>query len=281
MDRKPEWMRVKISDTNKLNKVNNILESYNLNTVCVSANCPNRLECFSKRTATFMILGDVCTRNCKFCNVTKGKPTELDLEEAKKVAKAVKELGLKHAVITSVTRDDLIDGGASVFANVIEEIRKIDSTVSIEVLIPDFNGNWDALQKVIDAKPDVINHNIETVPSLYFKVRPSSVYERSLELLRRVKENDPSIKTKSGIMVGLGETLQEMEKSFQDLLDNGCSILTIGQYLPPSEEHVKMERYVTPEEFDNYKIISENMGFSYVASSPMVRSSYNAHEALK
>lgn len=280
MNRKPEWMRVRISDVNKLNKVSNVLDSFNLNTVCVAANCPNRVDCYSKKTATFMILGDICTRNCTFCNVTKGRPTELDMKEPEKIAIAVKELGIKHVVITSVTRDDLEDGGASVFAECVHEIRKTSPHSTIELLIPDLQGNWDALKMIVDAKPDVINHNIETVPRLYTKVRPKAGYQRSLELLEKVRELDPTIRRKSGIMVGLGEYTEEVHDTIRNLLDYSCEILTIGQYLPPSDGHVKMERYITPEEFDEYKDFALKLGFDYVASSPMVRSSYNASEAI-
>ncbi len=278
--RKPDWMRVRINDTAKFNKVNNLLKNSGLNTVCVEANCPNRLDCFSKKTATFMILGSSCTRNCQFCNVHPGIPDTVDPDEPIKVALAVKELGLMHAVITSVTRDDLEDGGAYHYVEIIKEIRKLNPETTIEVLIPDFQGNWEALQKVVNAKPDIINHNIETVPRLYTAVRPQAIYHRSLELIKNVKALNPDIITKSGIMLGLGEEKEEVIQVLKDLLSYQCEILTIGQYLPPSKLHYPLERYVTPDEFEEYKTIGEELGFIYVASSPMVRSSYNAAEAI-
>lgn len=278
--RKPDWMRVRINDTAKFNKVNNLLKNSGLNTVCVEANCPNRLDCFSKKTATFMILGSNCTRNCQFCNVHPGIPDHIDPEEAIKVAKAIKELGLLHAVITSVTRDDLEDGGAFHYVKVIEETRKLNPETTIEVLIPDLQGNKEALKKIVDAKPDIINHNIETVPRLYSAVRPQAIYLRSLELLKNVKSLNPEIITKSGIMLGLGEQKEEVVQVLKDLLQYQCEILTIGQYLPPSSKHYPLERYITPDEFDEYKVMGEDLGFIYVASSPMVRSSYNAAEAI-
>lgn len=279
--RKPSWMRVKINDTAQLNKVTNLLNRTGLTTVCVEANCPNRLDCFSKRTATFMILGSNCTRNCKFCNVTTGRPDTVDTLEPEKVANAVKELNLRHAVITSVTRDDLPNGGAEQFAEVIKAIRKINPQTTIEVLIPDFQGNVEALKIVIDENPDIINHNVETVPRLYSEVRPQAKYIQSLEVLRNVKKIAPHIMTKSGIMLGLGEEKNEVLQVLKDLKDYDCEILTIGQYLQPSDEHYPLKRYVTPEEFDDYKLIGEEMGFVYVASAPMVRSSYNAYEAIE
>jgi len=278
--RKPSWMRVKIQDTAELNKINNLLKKSGLITVCVEANCPNRLECFSKRTATFMILGNKCTRNCRFCNVTFGKPSLIDKEEPLKIAKAIKELGLEYAVITSVTRDDLEDGGARHFASVVKSIRELNPKTSIEVLIPDFKGDVNSLIIVVDSKPDIINHNVETIPRLYEDIRPQAIYKRSLELLQNVKKLDPNIITKSGIMLGLGEKENEVIKVLDDLIKYKCEILTIGQYLPPSEEHFPLDRYVTPEEFDKYKKIGNEKGFLYVASSPMVRSSYKAYEAL-
>jgi lipoic acid synthetase len=279
--RKPEWMRVQIKDTAKLNKVNHLLKVSGLNTVCVEANCPNRLECFSKKTATFMILGSQCTRNCQFCNVTNGSPDLIDPNEPQKVAQAVKELGLQHAVITSVTRDDLPNGGAEQFSEVIMRIREISPETTIEVLIPDFQGNLDALKIVVDQKPDIINHNVETVPRLYETVRPEADYAQSLEVIKRVKELDETIVTKSGVMLGLGEEREEVLSVMKDLYDHHCEIMTIGQYLPPSDEHYPLERYVTPDEFEQYRVDGEAMGFIYVASSPMVRSSYNASEALE
>ena len=279
--RKPEWMRVQIRDTAKLNKVNHLLMASGLNTVCVEANCPNRLECFSNKTATFMILGSECTRNCRFCNVSSGRPEKVDCNEPQKVADAVRELGLRHAVITSVTRDDLQNGGAEQFAEVIAKIRETSPETTIEVLIPDFKGNLEALKLVVGQKPDIINHNVETVPRLYAQVRPQADYGQSLEVIKNVKMLDDAIITKSGIMLGLGEKREEVIGVMRDLHENGCEILTLGQYLPPSDEHYPLDRYVEPDEFDQYKTDGEEIGFVYVASSPMVRSSYNASEALE
>ncbi len=275
--RKPEWLKVKMESTKKLVAVNEILHAKKLNTVCQGAKCPNRLECFSKKTATFMILGANCTRNCTFCNIAGGMPDKVDLDEPRRVAEGIKELGLEHAVITSVTRDDLEDGGSMQFANTITEIRKLCPDTIVEVLIPDFKGDKDALKNVIDAKPDIINHNIETVESLYSAVRPEAEYLQSLELLKDVKDNT-EIHTKSGFMVGLGESEEQVYKLIDDLYEYGVDFLTIGQYLPPSNEHYKLVEYVTPEMFDKYGDYATKKGFIFVASSPLVRSSYNASE---
>lgn len=278
--RKPKWLRTKIQ-CKGLNKMKNFVGDMSLNTVCQSAMCPNIGECFSKKTATFMIMGDICTRRCRFCAVKEGKPQALDEEEPKRVAEACKKLGLRHAVITSVTRDDLEDGGASHFAKTIREIKKIpSSSITVEVLVPDFKGNKKSIKTVVDARPEVINHNLETVPRLYDKVRPIARYDRSLGLLKRVKEIDPNILTKSGIMVGLGETEKEVVDLMKDLLEIGCDMLTIGQYLRPSKKHIEIEKYVTPEQFERYKDIGESLGFKHIASAPLVRSSYNAAEGL-
>lgn len=279
--RKPEWLKIKFQFGDSTKKINALKRSLGLNTVCDEANCPNRLECHNKGTATFMILGSVCTRNCRFCNVKTGKAQCVDKEEPLHVAQAVKELGLKHAVITSVTRDDLEDGGASQFAEVIRAIRKLTPNTTIEVLIPDLKGNWEALKVILDEKPEILNHNIETISGLYKKVRPEAIYTRSLELLRKVKEIDKSILTKSGFMVGLGEKEEEVIELLKDLRKYQCDIVTIGQYLQPSKEHIELEEYVHPEVFKKYKEIGLDMGFKYIASSPLVRSSYNAAEALK
>ncbi|GAE01866.1 lipoyl synthase [Clostridium botulinum B str. Osaka05] len=279
--RKPEWLKIKFQFGDSTKKINALKRSLGLNTVCDEANCPNRLECHNKGTATFMILGSVCTRNCRFCNVKTGKAQCVDKEEPLHVAQAVKELGLKHAVITSVTRDDLEDGGASQFAEVIRAIRKLTPNTTIEVLIPDLKGNWEALKVILDEKPEILNHNIETISGLYKKVRPEAIYTRSLELLRKVKEIDKSILTKSGFMVGLGEKEEEVIELLKDLRKYQCDIVTIGQYLQPSKEHIELAEYVHPEVFKKYKKIGLNMGFKYIASSPLVRSSYNAAEALK
>ncbi len=279
-ERKPEWLRVKIQGGRDSEKVKTLLSDLKLNTVCQEANCPNRMECYNRKTATFMIMGRNCTRNCRFCNVTKEHPTPLDINEPKNVAIAVSRLGLKHAVITSVTRDDLKDGGASHFAEVVTEIRKAAPGVVIELLIPDMQGNWEDLKTILGSKPDVLNHNIETVPELYSTVRPMANYKRSLELLSKSKEIAPDIKTKSGIMLGLGETKEQLIRTFQDLLDHNCELLTLGQYLPPSSDHIKVEEYVTPETFNELKKIALEMGFKNVASSPLVRSSYHADELV-
>ncbi|WP_434296908.1 lipoyl synthase [Clostridium sporogenes] len=279
--RKPEWLKIKFQFGDSTKKINALKRSLGLNTVCDEANCPNRLECHNKGTATFMILGSVCTRNCRFCNVKTGKAQCVNKEEPLHVAQAVNELGLKHAVITSVTRDDLEDGGASQFAEVIRAIRKLTPNTTIEVLIPDLKGNWEALKVILDEKPEILNHNIETISGLYKKVRPEAIYTRSLELLRKVKEIDKSILTKSGFMVGLGEKEEEVIELLKDLRKYQCDIVTIGQYLQPSKEHIELAEYVHPEVFKKYKKIGLDMGFKYIASSPLVRSSYNAAEALK
>ncbi len=252
-----------------------------LNTVCTDANCPNLCECYKKRTATFMIMGSQCTRNCRFCNVNNGQPQQLDKNEPINVAKAVKELGLSHAVITSVTRDDLEDCGASHFAKTIKAVKELNPSTSIEVLIPDLKGIEENLDIVINANPKVINHNIETVKSLYDKVRPEAIYERSLNVLKYVKDKAPHILTKTGIMVGLGESDEEVYKVMDDALSMGCDIFTIGQYLRPSKNHIEIKEYVTPEKFEEYRLEGIKKGFKYIASSPLVRSSYKAEEAIK
>ena len=278
--RKPDWLRIDLNKGRSLNYVKEILSSFSLNTVCEEANCPNRMECFSKKTATFMILGSQCTRNCRFCNVTHGTPQPVDPEEPDKVAKAAAELELKHVVVTSVTRDDLPDGGARHFSRVIKAIKSLSSDTVVEVLIPDFRGSFAALETVVKAKPEVLNHNIETVPRLYPEVRPAAIYERSLELLSRVKSIDGSMLTKSGIMVGLGEKEEEVFRVFNDLRSAGCDFLTIGQYLAPSTGHYPVAEYISPEIFKMYKEKALSLGFSFVASAPLVRSSYNAAEML-
>ncbi len=278
--RKPDWLRIDLNKGRSLNYVKEILSRFSLNTVCEEANCPNRMECFSKKTATFMILGSQCTRNCRFCNVTHGTPQPVDPEEPDKVAKAAAELELKHVVVTSVTRDDLPDGGARHFSRVIKAIKSLSSDTVVEVLIPDFRGSFAALETVVKAKPEVLNHNIETVPRLYPEVRPAAIYERSLELLSRVKSIDGSMLTKSGIMVGLGEKEEEVLRVFKDLRSAGCDFLTIGQYLAPSAGHYPVAEYISPEIFKMYKEKALSLGFSFVASAPLVRSSYNAAEML-
>lgn len=272
--RKPEWLRVKLQGAEKTHEVKEMLNRLSLHTVCQEANCPNLIECFGRRTATFMILGSICTRNCTFCNVTKGNTQAVDPEEPNNVLKAVQELGLKHAVITSVTRDDLPDGGAAHFAEVIQKLRQTE--VIVEVLIPDLQGSREALATILSAKPHILNHNIETVPRLYPTVRPKASYARSLEVLKNSKELDASIFTKSGIMVGLGEQEEEVVAVLCDLRAVDVDILTIGQYLAPSDKHHPIIEYIHPDLFKKYKDIAYEMGFKYVASNPLVRSSYHA-----
>ena len=278
--KKPDWLKVKIQNPKNLSGVNSLIQSLNLNTVCQGANCPNRLECFSKKTATFMILGSTCSRNCRFCNIESGKLLPPDIDEPYRLAKAVAELGLKHAVVTSVTRDDLPDGGAGHFAQTIKEIRKAAPNTVIEVLIPDFQGNFEALKTVVAAKPDIINHNVETVPRLYDTIRPEADFKQSLELLVRVKALDDTIFTKSGFMLGLGEEVDEVNQLILELKATGLDILTIGQYLPPSEKHAPLIAYIHPDQFDAYGAYAKSIGVPNVASAPLVRSSYNAAETF-
>ena len=274
--RKPDWLRVKLPTGTGYRKVKSLIEEHELHTVCESAACPNRGECWSRQTATFMILGNICTRSCGFCNVITGKPTELDLDEPRRVADAVRLMDLKYAVITSVNRDELKDGGASVWAETIRAVREASPNTKIEVLIPDFCSNWDALQTVIDARPDVLNHNTETVPRLYLKVRPQGKFTRSMELLRRAKEQ--GMVTKSGIMVGLGETNEEIMEVMEEWRKVKVDLLTLGQYMQPTLNHLPVERWVTPEEFEYFHQEGMKMGFENVFSGPLVRSSYHADE---
>jgi lipoic acid synthetase len=276
--KKPKWIKSKITNSQNYFITKSIINKNNLNTVCQEANCPNITECWSKRHATFMIMGDTCTRACGFCDVKTGKPKPLDLLEAKKIAKATKELNLKHVVITSVDRDDLRDGGADHFSEVINETRKLNKNTTIEVLTPDFLRKGNAYKKVVEANPDVFNHNIETVPSLYLKVRPGSRYFASLELLKSAKKINSKIFTKSGIMLGLGEEKDEILQVMDDLISAEVDFLTIGQYLQPSVKHYPLKRYVHPEEFSELKTIAESKGFLIVTSSPLTRSSYHADE---
>lgn len=278
--RKPEWLRIDMSKGRSLDYVENMLKKYSLNTVCEEANCPNRMECYSRKTATFMILGKECSRNCRFCNVSHGTLEEVDPKEPENLASAAVEMGLKHVVITTVTRDDLPDGGAGHFAKVVNAIRAKDSNITIELLISDLQGQKEALKTVVDSKPEIINHNVETVPRLYKEIRPMAIYERSLDVLRQVKEMDDTILTKSGMMVGLGEKEEEVIEVMKDLRDVGCDFLTLGQYLRPSEKHYPVMEYVTPETFERYKIKAEELGFKFIASGPFVRSSYKAADAL-
>ena len=276
---KPDWF--KVSYDSEVGSIGKMMEDNSLHTVCKEANCPNRGECYKKRTVTFMIMGNKCSRNCKFCNVTNGIPTPLDPMEPLNVAQSAKELGLKHVVITSVTRDDLADGGASHFAKTIEEIKRLNPEVTVEVLIPDLKGEDKNLDIIINAKPDVINHNMETIERLYEKIRPEAIYNRSLYVLKYIKEKDPKILTKTGIMVGLGEKDEEVYKVMDDVLKVGCDIFTIGQYLQPSRKHVNVQEYVSLEKFEEYRKIGIQKGFRFIASSPLVRSSYKAAEALE
>ena len=276
--KKPKWIRSKISNSQNFFLTKNIINKNNLNTVCQEANCPNIAECWSKKHATFMIMGDICTRACRFCDVKTGKPKSLDSLEPIKIAEATKELNLKHVVITSVDRDDLNDGGANHFLKVIKETRRLNKNTTIEVLTPDFLRKGNAYKKVVEANPDVFNHNIETVPSLYLKVRPGSRYFASLELLKSAKKTNNKIFTKSGIMLGLGEERDEILQVMDDLISADVDFLTIGQYLQPSVKHYPLARYVQPEEFKELKTIAESKGFLIVASSPLTRSSYHADE---
>ena len=276
--KKPKWIRSKISNSQNFFLTKNIINKNNLNTVCQEANCPNITECWSKRQATFMIMGDICTRACRFCDVKTGRPKSLDSLEPIKIAEATRELNLKHVVITSVDRDDLKDGGAEHFLKVIKEIRKLNKNTTIEVLTPDFLRKGNAYKKVVEANPDVFNHNIETVPSLYLIVRPGSRYFASLELLKSAKKINNKIFTKSGIMLGLGEKRDEILQVMDDLITVDVDFLTIGQYLQPSVKHYPLARYVQPEEFKELKTIAESKGFLIVASSPLTRSSYHADE---
>ena len=276
MKKKPNWLRVPYYNNENSTFVTQLLKELDINTVCFEADCPNRAECFSNRIATFMILGTKCTRKCRFCNVSHRIPLPVDNNEPAKIAAAVERLGLKYVVITSVTRDDLPDGGAGHFADVIREIYKTVPETVVEALIPDLTD----LKKITDESPAVISHNIETVESLYSSVRPDANYKHSLNVLRQIKQTDPEIRTKSGIMLGLGETRAEVIKTFDDLLETGCEFLTIGQYLRPSKNHYPVNEYIEPEVFKEYDEIAKKKGFRYVASAPFVRSSYNADKAL-
>lgn len=275
---KPDWLRIKLTAGENYTEIKQMMRTKTLHTVCEEARCPNIYECWTNRTATFMILGDICTRACRFCAVNTGLPTELDLQEPERVAEAAEQMDLRHCVVTSVARDDLADGGASIFAATIRAIRKRLPFCRVEVLIPDFMGNWDALQVVMDANPDILNHNIETVRRLSDRVRAKAKYERSLELLKRAKEMKPKIPTKSSIMLGVGEEREEILQAMDDLRAVDCNILTLGQYLQPTPKHLPVERYVHPDEFVELKQEGKNRGFRHVESGPLVRSSYHAHE---
>jgi lipoic acid synthetase len=278
---KPPWLKRRIPSGATYQKIRELLQKTHLHTVCQEACCPNLGECFSQGTATFLILGDRCTRNCRFCAVAHGPADAPDLEEPLRVAKAVDHMKLRYAVVTSVTRDDLPDGGASVFAETIRKIREKTPETKVEVLIPDFRGDLHSLKTVVRARPDVLNHNVETVPRLYASVRPEAVYQRSLDLLKSAHLMDPLIPTKSGLMLGLGERPEEIQEVLSDLLAAGCRILTLGQYLQPSAQHLPVQRYVSPEEFKEWRKRALRAGFREVASGPFVRSSYQAREAYQ
>jgi lipoic acid synthetase len=275
---RPPWLKVRFPTGGNFVRLRDLMREQELHTVCEEARCPNIGECWGRGTATFMILGDTCTRSCGFCAVKTGRPTELDTAEPRRVALAIQRMGLRHAVITSVNRDELEDGGAAIFAETIRWTRRLSPETTIEVLIPDFKGNWTALETVQASEPEILNHNTETVPRLYSRVRPQARYERSLELLDRAKELAPGRSTKSGVMVGLGETRDELLAVFEDLAARGVDILTVGQYLQPTPEHLPIERYWHPDEFEDLKSRAIAMGFRHVESGPLVRSSYHAEE---
>ena len=279
LGKRPDWLKVKLPTGDNYGDVRSLIKEKKLNTVCEEARCPNMAECWNNRTATFMILGDVCTRSCGFCNVKIGMPNELDLEEPRRVVDSIKELNLKHAVITSVNRDELEDGGAEIFKECVRLLRKEKPDCTVEILIPDFKGEEEAFNIIMQSPPDILNHNLETVERLYHAVRPQAKYERSLQLLKWFKER--GLKTKSGIMVGIGETTEEVLKLMKDLVNHGCDILTIGQYLQPTKQHLPVDRFVTPEEFKMYKTEGLKLGFKIVESAPLVRSSYHADEHAK
>jgi lipoic acid synthetase len=277
--RKPAWIRAKSQGTPEVARIKEVLRAARLHTVCEEASCPNLGECFSKGTATFMIMGDICTRRCPFCDVAHGRPNPLDADEPRHLAETIRDMRLRYVVITSVDRDDLADGGAGHFAACIVESRKLSPNLTIEVLVPDFRGRMDpALTIFRDHPPDVFNHNLETVPRLYRQARPGSDYDWSLDLLERFKGLHPDVPTKSGLMLGLGEEIYEIEQVMRDLRAHGVDMLTLGQYLQPSKNHLPVARYVTPEEFDRLRVVGDQMGFSHVASGPMIRSSYHADQ---
>ena len=276
--KKPSWLKVKLPIGKEYSHVRDVVDNHKLHTICESGICPNMGECWGAGTATFMILGNICTRSCGFCAVATGRPSSVDLKEPENVAESVRLMGIKHCVITSVDRDDLPDGGSIIWAETIRAIRKSNPETTMETLIPDFQGNWENLQRVIDVRPEIISHNLETVRRLTKQVRIQAKYDRSLEVLKRIKSS--GIRTKSGIMLGLGETNDEILESMQDLLTSGVDVLTLGQYLQPSKQHLQVVEYITPEIFAEYKMIGLDMGFKYVESGPLVRSSYHAEKHL-
>jgi len=280
--RKPEWIRVKLSANPEVARIKKTLRENNLHSVCEEAACPNLSECFSLGTATFMIMGDLCTRRCPFCDVAHGKPQALDAQEPINLASTIQKLGLKYVVITSVNRDDLRDGGAGHFAACVNETRKSSPATKIEVLVPDFRGRVDIALAILKASPvDVFNHNLETIPRLYKQARPGADYQQSLDLLKAHNKILPNVPTKSGLMLGIGETQEEVLQVLRDLHAHGCSILTLGQYLQPSADHLAIQRYITPDEFAEYAVLAKEIGFKQVASGPMVRSSYHADEQAR
>lgn len=274
LGKRPDWLKVKLPTGDNYSDVRNLMREQKLNTVCEEAKCPNIAECWNHRTATFMILGDTCTRSCGFCNVKLGLPSELDLDEPRRVVDAIKQLDLRHAVITSVNRDELEDGGAEIFKECVRLLREEKPDCTVEILIPDFKGNEKAFEIIMQFPPDILNHNLETVKRLYHAVRPQAKYERSLNLIKWFRKN--GLRTKSGIMVGIGERTEEVLELMKDLYSHGCEIMTIGQYLQPTKVHLPVDRFVTPEEFGMYKEEGLKMGFKIVESSPLVRSSYHA-----
>ncbi len=276
----PPWIRTRVVEGENFKELKQLVNARRLHTVCEEAKCPNIFDCWSRRTATFMILGDVCTRACRFCAVTSGRPVELDIGEPLRVAESVAQLGLRHAVITSVDRDDLADGGAGMFARTIKAIRRRSPATTIEVLTPDFQGDLAAVQTVVEARPDIFNHNTETVPRLYTRIRPKAVYANSLALLQHVKRLAPEMVTKSGLMVGLGETEEELLDVFRNMRAHDIDVLTVGQYLRPSKKHADVARYYRPEEFVQLKQQAMELGFAHVEAGPMVRSSYHADEQV-
>lgn len=279
--RKPDWLRQRLPSGPDFEKIKGMIRKDRLHTVCQEAGCPNIWECFSHHTATFLIMGSRCTRNCRFCAVTEGPLEPPDPEEPARVASVARQMELKYVVVTSVTRDDLPDGGAGIFAETIEKIRQEIPAVCVEVLIPDFQGDKEALETVLNAHPDVLNHNVETVPRLYPEVRPQADYRRSLGLIQHAHEYDPALLTKSGLMLGLGENRTEISRTLEDMLKAGCRMLTLGQYLQPSKDHLPVKRYIPPEEFEEWRKTALQMGFVEVASGPFVRSSYHARELFQ
>ena len=279
--RKPDWLRQRLPTGPNFEKIKGMIHKDRLHTVCQEAGCPNMWECFSRHTATFLIMGSRCTRNCRFCAVNEGPLEPPDPEEPARVARVARQMGLKYVVVTSVTRDDLPDGGAGIFAETIEKIRQEIPDVCVEVLIPDFQGSKGALETVLNAYPDVLNHNIETVPRLYPEVRPQADYRQSLELIQRAHEYDTSLLTKSGLMLGLGEEWAEINLTLEDMLKAGCRMLTLGQYLQPTKDHLPVKRYIPPEEFEEWRKTALQIGFAEVASGPFVRSSYHARELFQ